>query len=113
MDNIDTLRQNIITSFGLDSLSADEQARVLEDVGTVIYQRVILRVLDTLSEADKDEFDTILGRAGNNEQAITSFLDEKVPNLDELVEEEINGFKSEARTLMEAIASRGEKPRSS
>ncbi len=108
MDDTSTIQQNIITSFGLDSLSEKEQTRVLDDIGKVIYQRVILRLLDVLSEEDKDAFDKMLGKKGNNQKIIEEFLTTKIPNLDTFVEEEIANFKSETQSFMDNVTDKKE-----
>lgn len=100
MENTNVLQQNIVTSLGLDSLPEDEQVRILDEIGRVIHQRVVLRVLDELSDEDKNTFDELLGKRGNNQNIIALFLKEKLPNLDRIVEEETAGFKAQAQEFM-------------
>lgn len=97
------LTQNIIQDLGLDKLSAEEQAKALMEVGKIIFQRVILRVMDELSEEDKNEFDKLLDEKMNDETAILNFLQSKLPNFNEIVNEEVAGFKKESSELMQAV----------
>ena len=103
MDNQNFLQANIIQDLGLDKLSAEEQAKALMEVGKIIFQRVILRVMDELSEEDKNEFDKLLDEKMNDETAILNFLQSKLPNFNDLVNEEVAGFKKESSEFMQAV----------
>ena len=73
----------------------------MEEMGTVIYQRIILRVLRELPDKDMKELDNFLGEHEGNQDALIEFLRSKLPDLDKLAEEEIAAFKTEAQLFME------------
>ncbi len=100
MDDTNTLPQDVSVLFGLDSLPADERIRVLEDVGKIIWERVIVRILDALSETDKEVFGKLLEKKGNTQKEIESFLVQKVPHVDAFIEEETNKFRREAQEFV-------------
>lgn len=101
---ITTFKENIIKELGLESLSEEKKMEIVLNIGRIIQQNVILRILDELKdERDKDEFDELLGKKGDDEQAILKFLQSKIPNLDEIVNEEIVKFKQENIDFMKKV----------
>lgn len=92
-----TLREHIIKELGLEGLPEEKKAEIILNIGRIVQQNIILRILDELkNEADKDEFDALLGEKGDDEQAVFEFLQSKIPKLDEIVNEEIAKFKQES-----------------
>lgn len=101
MDSI--LKQNIIQDLGIDRLPADEQEEALLSIGRIIFQGVLIRVMGLLGEKDKDEFDKLLTEKADEEEAVLKFLQAKLPNLDEIVNNEIAMFKRESLDFMQAL----------
>jgi len=91
--NSDILKKNIIVELGLEALPKDRQLNLLSRMSDLIQKRVLLHVIQSLSVADKEEFDKLLGK--ENEQTIFRFLIAKVPNIDEITDEEVIKFKEE------------------
>lgn len=91
---------NLIKELGLDALSAEEQKKAILNIGRVIRQNIILRVMELLSEEEKDEFDNLLSEKADDEETIYKFLKSKISNLDEIAEEEIKNFKESSLDLM-------------
>jgi hypothetical protein len=98
----DTIKQDVVKALGLDALPPEKREEMLLRIGKIIYQRVIMRVVNEMSEKDKTEFDELLGEKHDDEEAILKFLREKVPNLDQIVEEEMIGFKKESQEALKA-----------
>ena len=94
MDEV--LKQNIIKDLGLDRFPPERQEEMLLMIGKLIYQGVIIRVMGLLSEKDKEDFDQLLMEKVEDEDAVLKFLETKIPNLDELVKEEVVAFKKES-----------------
>lgn len=89
----DAISQNLVTELGLDVLPPERQKEALLKIGEIINQRIIVKVLEELSETDKDAFDALLGDKANDQDAVLAFLKSKIPNLDGLVAKEIADFK--------------------
>ena len=45
---------------GIDTLPLEKQVEAMERLGGIVYQEVMLRVLDGMNEADKDEFEKLI-----------------------------------------------------
>lgn len=97
------MKQNIIKDLGLDKFPAEKQEEVLLTIGKLIFQGVIVRVMGILSEKDKEDFDKLLTEKVDDEEAVLNFLKSRIPNLDDLVNEEIASFKKESVGFMKNL----------
>lgn len=97
------LQKNIIKELGLDTLPGKEQEETLLSIGRIIFQSVLIRTMEELDENSKDEFEKILSEKPNDEEAILAFLQSKLPNLNEIVQDEVSKFKQESVDFMKAI----------
>ncbi len=88
------LEANIIEALGLESLPDEQKIKMVEMMSTVVQKRLMLRIMDQLSETDKNEFEKILG-GKDADLAAAEFIKNKVPNFDEMVQEEIIKIKQE------------------
>ncbi|MEK7615239.1 MAG: DUF5663 domain-containing protein [Patescibacteria group bacterium] len=102
------LRQNILMGLGLDRLSAEEQEKALQALGTVIFQKVIIRVLELLPAERLSEFNRILESEEQVPGSLLSFLKKEIPNLDAVLSEEIAEFKRDSMEVMDAARMQAE-----
>jgi len=100
-DTQTTFQQNLISALGLDSLPQEKKDELLIKISEVVQQRIILRVLSELSEEDRQAFDGVL--SANDDEKSLAFLQEKIPNFEAVVKDEIEKFRNEAMTKMQAI----------
>lgn len=88
------IKKTILDLFELDKLPPDKAAEIVERLGKLVFQAVLVRVLPTLSKADMAEYDkTLEAREGG--EAVLNFLGEKVPNFKEIVKEEVENLRTE------------------
>ncbi len=92
------IQRKIVEAFGISDLPEDKQAQVLARAGELLIKRLFLKVADILSPEDRNSFDQMLGQEPPvSEDQVSSFLTAKVPNIENLLREEINEFASEFR----------------
>ncbi len=84
---------NLLKSLGLDALPVADQEAMLLQIGDVIYESIISRVLGELKSKEKTDLDYMLTHNPTPEQ-IGEFMSEKVPHIDQIATEEIEAFKS-------------------
>ncbi|MFH1175200.1 MAG: DUF5663 domain-containing protein [bacterium] len=90
------IQQQLINAFGIQELPEEKQQEVLARAGDIILKRLFLKVDSILSDEDKHYMNSIVGKGTSNEQQeITAFLEEKIPNLSEIMANEIEQFKAE------------------
>jgi hypothetical protein len=97
-----TVNNNIIKILGIDLLPVEQQKEAMEKLGGIVYQEVMLRVLDIMSEEDKDAFEKIIESTPDPEVMFT-FLAQKVPNIDTIVSEEAEKLRAESAEIMSDI----------
>ena len=100
------LKKNIIEDLGLDKLPQKDQEEMLLMIGRLIFQGVIIRVMSLLSEKDKDDFDKLLSEKIEDEEAVLKFLESCVPNLNEIINDEVASFKKESGEFMKNLKNR-------
>jgi hypothetical protein len=98
------ISQNLIKELGIENLPSEQQSEIVMETGRIIYQNIITRVLETLSKDEADEFEKFLGKNMEDQDKIYEFLKTKIPNIDEIVNEEIIKFKSGAISVMKAAS---------
>jgi hypothetical protein len=96
----DTIKKTIINDLGLGALPADKQEETLMRVGKMIFQGVLMRITENLTEEAQGELETLLGAEKPEEEALLAFLTKNVPNLEEIVKAEVARFKEESAKVM-------------
>ncbi len=89
----DILSKDIIKEWRLESLPAENQVSMVERIGRLIYQAILVRALDILSENEQMEFDLLLDEDNTTPDDVLSFLHKKIPTFDQLVIEERSNLK--------------------
>ena len=96
------IQQNITNVLELDKLSPEEKQETIVRVGALIYQNVLMRVMEMITEADQDEFEKLLDNNAKPEE-IFMFLKNKVADFEKIIDEEANKFKNKASSIMDQI----------
>jgi hypothetical protein len=96
------VNQNIIQILGIDKLPVEKQKDAMESLGGIVYQEVMLRALDEMSEADKDEFEKLI-ETNPDPETMFAHLASKVPNLEKIVEEEAQSLHEESADILGSI----------
>jgi hypothetical protein len=97
-----TINNNIIKILGIDTLPIEQQKETMEKLGAIVYQEVMLRALDAMTDEDKDEFEKLIEKDPSPE-AMFTFLSQKVPNLDAIAKEEAEKLHAESADIMSQI----------
>ena len=96
------IKQNIIEILGIDKLPMEQQKDAMEKLGGLVYQEVILRVLEEMNETEKDEFEKLLEKNPDPE-TMFAYLASRVPNLETMVKEEAESLRAESAEIMGKI----------
>ena len=86
---------NAIKEWGLQDLPEAEQLDMVERLGRLIYQAVLVRSLDILSDAEQTEFDLLLDEDDTTMEDVVRFLERKIPTFNFLLKEEIQKLKDD------------------
>ena len=92
---MNTLSEDIIKEWGLKSLPKAKQEEMVERIGKLVYQAILVRSLNILSEEEQDEFDKLLDKDETTPQDVMTFLHSKIPTFQELLSGEREKLKME------------------
>jgi len=92
-----SIKDNLISQLGLDDLPQEKKIELMMKWGDIVQKDIIMRVLKELPENNKVELDRLLAAEGDNFKEIYKFLEGKMPNLDDIVKEEIEKFREEIK----------------
>lgn len=89
----DYLTKDLFEELNLDNLSLEERIEFIEKFGQVIEEKVLNRIMIELPEDDQKTLDELMKKELENSDLIKDFLDKKMPNLEQIAEEEIANYK--------------------
>ena len=89
------LSKEMVTEWGLNSLSEQERTRMVERIGRLIYQAILVRSLDILSHSEQEEFDQLLDIDETTPEDVLSFLEKKIPTFNLLLKQEVAQLKAD------------------
>jgi hypothetical protein len=91
----DILSKDVVKEWGLETMPLEKQADMVDRIGKMIYQAVLVRSLDILSEKEQTEFDLLLDEDATTPQDVLAFLQSKIPTFEQLVLEERTNLKQD------------------
>lgn len=89
------LSKDIVSEWGLGDLPQEEQIDMVDRIGRLIYQAILVRSLDILSEIEQDEFDLLLNEDATTPEDVVLFLERKIPTFTLLLKEEVAKLKAD------------------
>lgn len=87
METNETMNSILIKALGLEKASPEKQAEVVEAIGVVVYQAVITRAMEEMSDDKLDAFEKVTDSEPTPEILIEFFMKE-IPNFDTMMKEE-------------------------
>lgn len=87
------INRKIAKDFGLANMSDEEQEKMVERIGNLLFESVTERAVDAMDEKMAEQFDGLLETAGNDYRQIISFFKSNVPGFDKIVTEELSRLK--------------------
>ncbi len=94
-------KRALLEEFELQDLPQDVQAGVLQAMTETLLKKITLTILEKLSEEDRTEFEKV--REQEDALKTESFLRERLPDYDALVDGVVFEFKEEMKGHMEEI----------
>ncbi|HBH71821.1 MAG: hypothetical protein UU88_C0008G0019 [Parcubacteria group bacterium GW2011_GWC1_42_11] len=81
------LREALIKELGIGELPTETQDEIVDKLGEVIFKSLTVSIFEKLSDAARVEFEKISATGDNS--LIQKFLEENIPDMQALMEEEI------------------------
>lgn len=95
----DEQKRNLIIDLGLDKLPAAQQTAALLSIGKIVFESVLLRALEVLSDAERKKFGKLIDE-GAEDEVVFAFLKRGVPDIERIVSEEVERFREESIRFM-------------
>lgn len=89
------LSKDVIKEWGLESLPEEKRVDIVDRIGKMLYQAILVRSLDILSEKEQTEFDLLLDEDTTTPENVLGFLQSKIPTFEQLVLEERKSLKED------------------
>ncbi|MEI7810490.1 MAG: DUF5663 domain-containing protein [bacterium] len=96
------IKKQVEDVLNLEGLTEEEKENRITDAGALIYQDVLMRVMEIMSEGDQDEFEKLLDNNAQPTQ-IFDFLNSKVPNFEGIIKEEALNYVKHSNDIMSQI----------
>lgn len=91
---------DIAKELGLENLNEEDKSKILIQITDSLLKRLVIRVYDRLIPEDQKEFDKLV-EIGNAAK-VDEFLRAKLPDLDEVRNEEMEGLVREMKDFLAA-----------
>ncbi len=98
-----SLQEKIKQELGINNLPQVKQDEIITKIGELIFQGIMIQVVEGLSENDQDEFSDLLDEIQekpDSGEKLMNFLQERVPNLNTIVKNEVNRFRKDSLEIM-------------
>ena len=99
-EKIEAAQIDLIKELGIDKLEKSQKEELLIQIGEILQQRIVLRIVEELPEEKQDEFKTILEKAEENPEQLDKYLEENIPGVEDMILEEIGEYKKGASDFM-------------
>lgn len=94
---------NLVEKLGWANLPVKDQEYLIERTGGVIFQKIMMRFTENLIEPELDEFEKLLSEDPVDNEKLLAFIQEKIPNSDEIIQKEVADFLKDADDIMSQI----------
>lgn len=102
------VRQDIISLFEIDKMPEDKQEEMINRIGQLIFQSVLMRVLPTLNETDLKEYENMLDSGNVDPAKLFEFFMEKEPDFFDIIREESEKFREDAAEVIGGVEAKKE-----
>lgn len=89
----ENFKKQIATDFGLSSMPATEQDKMIERIGNMLFEAVVERSIDEMGEETINQFEDLLGGVGQDYQKVINFLRTNVSSFNNIVSDEMARLK--------------------
>ncbi len=92
MANQNLLEKNIISELGLDGLSEERKTGLINKISALVEKRITLRLMREIDDNKTEELNELSDKSN---EAKMKFLQDNIPNMEDIIEEEIIKVKGD------------------
>lgn len=97
------LNANLLEELGMDAMNPEEAVAFFDAFGNIIWQRIVLRLNEEMSDEQKNKLDVLLAQSPQDTKQLGEFFMGEVEGFPALVDEEVAGYKKELMDRMGAV----------
>lgn len=86
--------KDLFEALDMSELPAEEQEELLLDLGDLVFRGSMLRLIERMDDPTKDDFNALMD-TDPSEEAVMGFLQARVPDADQAVEETLADIRSD------------------
>lgn len=91
--------ENIIKVLGIEKLPDEQKVRILEKSAKLVEQRLLLRLMKSVSDVKRDQLNEIL--SADRKEELNAFIQQEAPDFFNWVLDETTQLKQELKDLGE------------
>ena len=95
----DILEKDLTSLFGIDAMPPKERDEFLEDIGSLVMESTITRLMIDMSEDEQEKVVEVVTESESPENILEN-LEKAYPQINQLFREEVTAFKEEAIAVM-------------
>ncbi len=99
MTSLENKLLSIIQDIDLGVINETKKLSLLDEIGDVLTERIILRLLNEVPSEKKDVFIEKINEHKDNPNKMLLFIDHFIDNADEIIDEEIEKYKNDLKSL--------------
>jgi pilus assembly protein FimV len=99
-ENIKAAQIDLIKDLGIEQLDQEQKEEILTQIGEILQQRIVLRIVEELPEEKQDEFQAVLEKAQDDPDQLDKYLEENIPGVEDMILAEIGEYKKGASDFM-------------
>jgi len=84
----------------LTDLPEEEKIEIVKKIGSLSYQKILLRALDILSDDKKTELENLMGQESFTQENLLDFLQKEIPDLPKIIDEETRNTAADLASLL-------------
>ncbi|MDP2656257.1 MAG: DUF5663 domain-containing protein [bacterium] len=104
MTDQEVLNANLIVALGLQSLPDEQKLQLLDMSATLVQKRAMVRIVEILTEDQRDELNALIEKEGIKGEEVGVFLRSAVSSLDDIYKQELIAVKRELIDKAQQIA---------
>lgn len=89
---MNTIQKDLFDLFQLDKMAPEKATEMLDRLGKLVFQAVLVRALPLLSDNDLKEYEKIIELKQGGD-VLFKFLSEKVPDFENIIKEESENLR--------------------
>ncbi len=92
---------SIIQELDLGDINETKKLSILDEIGEVLTQRIILRLVNEVPQKKKTLFIEKINNNKTDPDKVLLFIDHFIENADEIIDEEIEKYKNDLRKTLD------------